>query len=85
MSCLPLTGTGLTNLQYIQYTNAWNTFNRIQRYDSNVSTAVHNGATGLQYYNFSNYIEKNAFIQGQQLHIKLYPSFSTLWYTVEKN
>lgn len=85
MSCLPLTMSGLTNVQFIQYSNAWNTFNRIQKYDSNVSTSIHNGASGLQYYTFSNYTEKNLFNQGQALHFQIYPDFNNLWFTVEKN
>lgn len=86
MQCFDISGvTGLTYSQFIQYNQAWTTFERIQRFDSNVSTQIHSGAVGLKYYNYSNYIEKNLFIQGQSLHMKAYPYYSTLWYTVQKN
>lgn len=77
--------TGLTNIQYIEYVTAWKTFNRIQYYDSNVSTLIHTGASGLQYYTYKNYAEKLQFIQGQSEHMKAYPYYSTLWYNVQKN
>ena len=77
--------SGLTFSQNLTYRTAWNTFNRVQTFDSNVSTQIKSGVSGLQYYNFSNYIEKAQFTQGQYLHLQAYPYYSTLWYTVQKN
>ena len=77
--------TGLTSSQLLKYRENWNTFNRIQTFNSNVSTQIKNGTSGLQYYNYLNYDEKNMFTQGQLLHIQAQPYFSTLWYSVEKN
>lgn len=68
-----------------QYKLAWDTFNRIQAFDSNVSTLRFQGAPNLYYYNFSNYAEKALFTQGQSLHFKSLPYFSTLWFTVSRN
>ncbi len=67
------------------YKTAWDTFNRIQMFDSNVSTLRFQGATNLHYYNFSNYTEKALFSQGQFLHYKSIPYLSTLWVTVQRN
>jgi len=77
--------SGLSFSQRLDYTNAWNTFNRIQTYNSNVSTLINSGTSGQHYYNFSNYTEKNMFNRGQLLHLQSYPYYSTLWYSVEKN
>jgi hypothetical protein len=77
--------SGLNFSQLLEYKDAWNTFNRIQNYNSNASTLINAGASDQHYYNFSNYTEKNMFNRGQLLHIKAYPYYSTLWYSVEKN
>lgn len=76
---------GMTYSQMLIYKQNWDTFNRIQLFNSNVSTQINSGASGLQYYNYANYSEKNMFIQGQLLHIQSQPYYSTLWYSVEKN
>ncbi len=67
------------------YKTAWDTFNRIQAYDSNVSTLRFGGATNVYYYNFSNYTEKALYSQGQFLHYKSIPYLSTLWVSVQRN
>ncbi len=67
------------------YKDAWNTFNRIQTLNSNVSTLRASGYTNALYYNYVSNAEKLQFTQGQSLHMRIYPSFSSLWQTVEKN
>jgi len=60
--------------QYQLYQYNWNTFNRIQGYNSNISTLVTTaGAPGV-YYQFSNNLEKNTYTQGQFLHQQRYPA-----------
>jgi hypothetical protein len=76
--------SGLTFSQNQKYKTAWDTFNRIQTFDSNVST-LNNGGASLRYYNFSNYDEKNQFIEGQYLHLKALPYYSTLWFSINKS
>lgn len=69
-----------------KYKTAWDTFNRIQTFNSNVSTLrFTTGNTSLQYYNYINYTEKINFEQGQFLHFKSLPGLSSLWLTVQKN
>jgi|LakMenEpi03Aug12_release.lakeMendotaPanAssembly.Ray.scaffolds.fasta_scaffold715126_2 hypothetical protein len=75
----------LTARQNQQYREAWDTFNRIQSVNSNVSTLRAFGRTNIWYYNYVSNTEKMKFIEGQSLHMRIYPSFSTLWQTVEKN
>lgn len=74
--------SGLTFSQNQKNREAWNTFERIQLFNSNVSTMNNSGAN-LRYYTFSNYSEKNQFTEGQLLHLKSHPYFSTLWYNIE--
>lgn len=54
------------------YKTGWYTFNNIQTYNSNVSTMRFAGSN-LSYYQFVNHQEKNAFRQGQLLHIQTFP------------
>lgn len=85
MSCLDISGaSGLSSSEYKNYIEAWKKFEFIQRFDSNVSTNIQNNVTGLQYYSFSNYTEKNLFIKGQSEHMQAYPYYSTLFTTVQK-
>lgn len=67
------------------YKDAWNTFNRIQILNSNVSTLRAAGNSNILYYNYISNAEKMQFIQGQSLHMRIYPSFSSFWLAVEKN
>lgn len=77
--------SGLTFSQAQSYKTSWATFGRIQAFDSNVSTMNAMSGAGLRYYTFSNYQEKNQFIEGQFLHLKSLPYYSTLWLTVNKS
>jgi len=86
MSCLDISGaSGLSSSEYKKYIEAWKKFEFIQRFDSNVSTQIHNNVKGLQYYSFSNYTEKNLFIKGQAEHVEAYPYYTALFTTVQKN
>jgi len=74
----------LTNTQLIQYNTAWATFNKVQTYNSNVSTLR---ATGnypmLSYYIFPSTTEKSSYTTGQFLHQQRYPNSN--WNSVETN
>jgi hypothetical protein len=69
--------------QKIIYQNAWNTYNRIQSFNSNVSTIHSSGNYRLQYYTFISYAERESFRQGQYLHYQRYPNSN--WSSVEEN
>jgi hypothetical protein len=59
-------------------------FDRIQLYNSNISTF--NGSTGgknSNYYMFVSYSEKNSFLNGQFLHQQQYPNSN--WNTIQEN
>ena len=73
----------MTPVQFRIYKDAWNTYNRVQSYNSNISTLRHAGQTNLNYYQFVNMQEKNQFAQGQQLHVQVYPSSN--WSSVPPN
>jgi hypothetical protein len=77
--------SGQTFSQFQKSREAWDTFNRIQTFDSNVSTLNKVSGANLRYYTFVNYEEKAQFTQGQLLHMKSLPYYSTLWFTVEKS
>lgn len=88
MSCYPYDASGfLGNSFGANQKNkiAWDTFTRIQSFNSNVSTLRAAGNTNLQYYNFQTYSEKINFQQGQFLHLKSLPAFSSLWLSVGNN
>lgn len=75
----------LTSMQNQNYRTAWDTFNRIQTLNSNVSTLRAFGRKDIYYYNYISNTERMKFIEGQSLHMRIYPSFSSFWVTVEKN
>ena len=77
--------SGLTFSQNLRYKASWDTFTRIQTFDSNVSTLNATSGAGLRYYTFSNYEEKNKFIEGQYLHLKALPYYSSLWFSINKS
>ena len=68
------------------YTQAWNDFERIQSLNSNTST-VHStypiSRLTEKYYTFVSYAEKNSFLQGQYLHVQVYPNSN--WNLVVEN
>ena len=80
--------SGFTQLDFSQgqtFKTAVNTFNRIQTFDSNVSTLKQIGAINQYYYNFKDYTEKNNYEQGRYLLKQSYPNVSTLWTPVQRN
>ena len=81
------TTTGFLTLNQSQkliYKQAWNDFNRIQSFNSNVSTLrVLSNANDLTYYTFVSYAEKDSFRQGQFLHQQIYPTSN--WNAVQEN
>jgi hypothetical protein len=68
---------------YVKYKTDWNTFERIQAFDSNVSTVRATSTTNLSYYTFVDYVEKNSFKNGQYLHVLYLPNSN--WNVVQKN
>jgi hypothetical protein len=69
-----------------RYEAQWNTYNRIQIANSNVSTLKGGGdgrAAGLSYYQFQSYFERNEFLNGQFLHQKRYPGSN--WAPVQED
>ena len=80
--------SGFTQLDFSKnqaFKTAVNTFNRIQAFDSNVSTLKDMGAINKFYYNFIDYSEKNNYKQGQFLLRQSYPAISTIWTPVQRN
>jgi hypothetical protein len=80
-----LNGIQTINQSQLQiYRKAWSDFDRIQLYNSNISTF--NGSTGgknSNYYMFVSYSEKNSFLNGQFLHQQQYPNSN--WNTIQEN
>lgn len=73
----------LNQSQKLIYQQAWATFDRIQGYNSNVSTLRGLGNTTLTYYTYISYSEREAFRNGQYLHAQVYPNGN--WNTVQEN
>ena len=83
-ACFDLSGLrGLTPVQFRLYKDAWNTYNRVQSYNSNISTLRSGGAKFLNYYQFVDMVEKNQYTRGQQLHVQVYPLSN--WASVPPN
>ena len=57
--------------QYIQYTNDWNTFQRVWIEDYRLSTLGY-----AERYNFLTYAEYQMYLRGQAAHIDVYDSNS---------
>jgi len=68
---------------FLKYKTDWNNFERIQAYDSNVSTQRSMTAKPLSYYTFVNYVERSSFKNGQFLHLTYLPNSN--WNLVQKN
>ena len=83
--CFDLSGfIGLNDSQKLQYKNAWGTFDRIQQFNSNVSTLrVVENSLNLSYYTFTSYEQKNLFRIGQFLHQQRYPNLN--WNVVQQD
>lgn len=73
----------LTPIQFRIYKDSWNTFNRVQSYNSNISTLRHAGQLNLNYYQFVTMFEMSQYRQGQQLHVQIYPTSN--WSSVPPN
>lgn len=69
--------------QKTEYQRAFQLFNTIQNFNSNVSTLRSGGNLTLTYYQFISGEEKTKFIQGRFLHIQSYPNSN--WDFVEQN
>jgi hypothetical protein len=85
---IPFDASGFLCLGFGQkadYKTSWDTFTRIQLYDSNVSTVRGSSLRTPPYYHFADYQEKNQYTEGRSLHIYSYPYLSTLWKPVQKN
>jgi hypothetical protein len=73
----------LTFAQKQEYQRAFQIFDRVQNYNSNVSTLRSAGQLNIPYYQFITNEEKTKFIQGRFLHIQSYPN--STWPLVEEN
>jgi hypothetical protein len=69
--------------QKTEYQRAFQLFNTIQSYNSNVSTLRSGGDLGVTYYQFISGEEKTKFLQGRFLHIQAFPNSN--WPFVEQN
>jgi hypothetical protein len=67
----------------LQYQDSWNVYNRIQIYNSNVSTIRGGGDKTVNYYTYVNYDEANSFTLGLYLHVQRYPTSN--WNPVSKD
>ena len=67
----------------IDYQNYWNIYNRVQTYNSNVSTIRSTGDKTPSYYMYLNYDEVTGFRIGQFLHFQRYPNSN--WSEVSKD
>ena len=74
----------ITNSELIYNKTSWTTFNRIQIYNSNVSTLRHGGANNV-YYTYTDFTERNKFTKGQFLHYTVYPELGSYWNAVSKD
>ena len=67
----------------IDYQNYWAIYNRVQTYNSNVSTIRSTGDKTILYYTYPNYDEATGFRIGQFLHLQRYPNSN--WSEVSKD
>jgi hypothetical protein len=84
--CTPFALPGIVGLRIserLEYKLAWDTFERIQYINSNVSTIKSLSNIQLPYYTYTTYKEREDFIKGQYLHFQSYPNI--LWNTVKEN
>ncbi len=73
----------LTFGQKTEYQRAWQIFDNVQAFNSNVSTLRFAGQSNLTYFQFISGEEKTKFLQGRFLHIQAYPNSN--WDFVEQN
>ena len=83
----PFSLNGILTIQQSQlqiYKDAWATFDRIQTFNSNISTLRTTGkASNSTYYVFISYAERDSFRIGQYLHQQQYPTSN--WNSVQQN
>jgi hypothetical protein len=82
----PFITNGFLSLNQSQlsiYKKGWDDFNRIQSYNSNVSTLRSEGNKKLTYYTYISYAERQSFRTGQFLHQQEYPTVS--WNSIQEN
>jgi hypothetical protein len=84
-ACFDLSGfTGLSASDLIKYQSYWNTFDKVQAFNTAVSTIRASGqANTTGYYQFISYKESNDFTAGRILHIRRYPDSN--WAVVQQN
>lgn len=83
-SCSDLSGFSfLYQSQLLKYNASWQTFNRVQAYNSNISTLRAGGQSNLSYYQFLTNQEKDQFVRGRFLHYQSYPNGN--WSLVQEN
>ena len=72
---------GITYSQLNNYRYSWNTFNRIEQSNSNVSTLHGNSTFSVSYYTFIDQTEKASYETGLSLHVQ----YAGPVVTVQKN
>jgi hypothetical protein len=73
--CIDLSGFKfLYQSQNLEYRQAFATFDKVQLFNSNVSTLRAAGNSNLSYYQFLTNKEKTTFTKGRMLHIQSFPS-----------
>ena len=84
VGCFDLSGfLAVPSSLKIEYQQAWNTYNRIQTINSNVSTIRGAGDKTRDYYTYTNYDELIGFTKGQYLHLQRYPNSN--WGAIPKD
>ena len=75
----------MSQIQFLQYQTAWTTFDKIQAYNSNISTLRQSSSnySYLTYYQYASQTEKATFTTGQYLHQQVYPTSN--WNPVQQN
>ncbi len=76
---------GLTYSQFLLYSSAVATFNRVQDYNSNVSAQRAQGNNTLSYYQFSGKLEQDLYTQGRMLLIQNDPKNADKYTPVPQN
>jgi len=78
-----LSGLPVPQSTKILYQNAWNTFERVQGYNWNISTIRSAGDKSQVYYTYTDIAEMNSFLIGRFLHVQRYPTSN--WLPVSKD
>jgi len=84
---VPFSLSNILTIQQSQlqiYKQAWYDFERIQNFNSNISTLHGDGlGSNSNYYTFVSYAERESFRIGQYLHQQQYPTSN--WNSVQEN